>query len=61
MNKNATDEFARLVEATANSVGNWESGRKTPSAAMRTKLLAARKLGRKAARQLLEGQSKAKK
>jgi DNA-binding transcriptional regulator YiaG len=48
-------EFAKLIKASTMSVGNWESGRKTPSTTMRAKIIAARTLTRTAAAKKLVG------
>jgi DNA-binding transcriptional regulator YiaG len=47
-------ELGRLIGVSTVSVGSWESGRMRPSASKRAALVAARKLGRREVRTLLE-------
>jgi len=47
-------EFAKLVGVSNAAVGFWESGKSNPRPALKAKIAALRKLGRRDARRLLE-------
>lgn len=54
------NEFAAMLDASSGSVFNWEHNKSKPSPAMRARLIAARQLGRREARRLVNANIKTK-